>query len=334
MMVPGFSASVQFGFEGDYGIARKVKMAALEDITAELSKLTNDISSAKLSHGEVDFYIYKLDLLWKSIFQIHYDSNVDSNSFNDTLILFSINEAILCLKECNRLLDSAYRCPVEHTGNVGRPRLSVTIDQLEYFIDYDFSATDIAHMLNISVRTIQRRLQDFDLSIRASYSPVKAAKYEMQKPSTCRATLFHFKFWVDVSPFSPCVTNLLRVEEMQRTDCLICLVWLQDGSITTTKACCCSCFAGFTPFDEQHTVLLKYRQEDEYTESVPVPLTLLPSSLLTSLEKMVFRFVHSFLISSIRRPGRSMLKDFRFNSFNCLSLYSPNLWFHSSSLSL
>ena len=177
-MVPGFSATVQFGSEGDYGITRKVKMAALEDITTELSKLTNDISSAELRHGEVDFYIYKLDLLWKSIFQLHYDSNVDSNSFNGTLILSSINEAILCLKECNRLLDSAYRCPVEHTENVGRPRLSVTIEQLEYFINYDFSATDIAHMLNISVRTIQRCLQDFDLSIRASYSPVNDSELD------------------------------------------------------------------------------------------------------------------------------------------------------------
>ena len=30
-------------------------MAALEDITAELSKLTIDISSAELSHGEVNW---------------------------------------------------------------------------------------------------------------------------------------------------------------------------------------------------------------------------------------------------------------------------------------
>lgn len=39
------------------------------------------------------------------------------------------------------------------------------------------------------------------------------------------------------------------------------------------------------PFDEQHA--LKYHQEDEYTESVPVLLTLLPSCLLTVREKMV-----------------------------------------------
>ena len=35
----------------------------MEDISAELSKLSNDISSAELSHSEVDFYIYKMDLL-------------------------------------------------------------------------------------------------------------------------------------------------------------------------------------------------------------------------------------------------------------------------------
>jgi len=35
------------------------------------------------------------------------------------------------------------------------------------------------------------------------------AIYEIQKPSTCRATLFHCKFRVDVSCFSPCVINLL-----------------------------------------------------------------------------------------------------------------------------
>ena len=39
---------------------------------------------------------------------------------------------------------------------------------------------------------------------------VKAAKYEIQKPSTCRAVLFRCKFWVDVSRLSPCVINLWR----------------------------------------------------------------------------------------------------------------------------
>ena len=39
---------------------------------------------------------------------------------------------------------------------------------------------------------------------------LKAAKYEIQKPSICSATLFRCKFWADVSHFSPCVINLSR----------------------------------------------------------------------------------------------------------------------------
>ena len=38
----------------------------------------------------------------------------------------------------------------------------------------------------------------------------ESAKYEIQKPSTCRATLFRCKFWVDISHFSPRVINLSR----------------------------------------------------------------------------------------------------------------------------
>ena len=61
-----------------------------------------------------------------------------------------------------------------------------------------------------------------------------AAKCKIQKPSTCRATLFRCNFWVDRFRFfnlSRKVAQqkkLLQVGEMQRADWLICLVWIQD----------------------------------------------------------------------------------------------------------
>ena len=57
---------------------------------------------------------------------------------------------------------------------------------------------------------------------------IKAAKYEIQKPSTCRATLFSCKFCSIFAAFHiawstwPATKHLLRVEEMRRTDWLIC----------------------------------------------------------------------------------------------------------------
>ena len=56
---------------------------------------------------------------------------------------------------------------------------------------------------------------------------IKAAKYEIQKPSTCRATLFRCKFWSMFPVFTwrdqldLRQKHLLRVEEMQRADWLI-----------------------------------------------------------------------------------------------------------------
>ena len=67
---------------------------------------------------------------------------------------------------------------------------------------------------------------------------LKVAKYEIQKPSNC------FKLWVDVSRFfalcDQLITpkpHLLRVEEMQRVDWLICLEWIQDGGICCVASC-------------------------------------------------------------------------------------------------
>ena len=90
MMIPGFSVSVQSGAKGLWHNKEGQNGGFQEDITAELSKLTNDISAAELSHGEVDVFIYELDLLCKSLFQLHFDSNVDSNSFNGTLIYYFV----------------------------------------------------------------------------------------------------------------------------------------------------------------------------------------------------------------------------------------------------
>ena len=58
---------------------------------------------------------------------------------------------------------------------------------------------------------------------------LKAAKDEIQKPSTCRATLFRFAsfgrcfaFFTLRDQLDPQQKHLLRVEEMQGADWLIC----------------------------------------------------------------------------------------------------------------
>ena len=52
----------------------------------------------------------------------------------------------------------------------GRPRLNIPKEQIEFFVEYGFKATDIAKMLCVSVKTVHRRLHEFNLSIKKSYA--------------------------------------------------------------------------------------------------------------------------------------------------------------------
>ena len=49
---------------------------------------------------------------------------------------------------------------------------------------------------------------------RQESSFIKAAKCKIQTPSTCRATLFRCKFWVDASRFLRCVINLSGLKKV------------------------------------------------------------------------------------------------------------------------
>ena len=76
-------------------------------------------------------------------------------------------------------------------------------------------------------------------------------KYEIQKPSTCRTTLFLCKFWVDhVSHFSPCVINISRKNHWcGLKKCSALIGWF---------AWCGSKMAAFVAFDEKRAIKAKF----------------------------------------------------------------------------
>ena len=60
----------------------------------------------------------------------------------------------------------------ETTGARGRPRLTVTKEQLEYFIENEFHIPQVAEMLKISVSTVKRRMREFGVSVRDRYTVI------------------------------------------------------------------------------------------------------------------------------------------------------------------
>lgn len=101
----------------------------------------------------------------------------------------NLEESLLChLQEAQHLLAildrDVYACSannlpsVTSTGLKGRPKFGIPKEQLEYFVEYGFKATDIAKMLCVSEKTIYRRLDEFGISMRMSYSTITEAELD------------------------------------------------------------------------------------------------------------------------------------------------------------
>ena len=78
-----------------------------------------------------------------------------------------------------------YSCPTENSGNTGRPRYLISVQQLQFLRDLHFSWTKIAKILGVSRKTINRRRQELGMSEELSWSSVsdddlKQIMYEIQ----------------------------------------------------------------------------------------------------------------------------------------------------------
>lgn len=58
------------------------------------------------------------------------------------------------------------------TQDRGRPSYNIPREQLELFIEHGFNTSDMATMLGVSVRTVQRRLSEYSLSITDRYADI------------------------------------------------------------------------------------------------------------------------------------------------------------------
>lgn len=99
-------------------------------------------------------------------------------------------DAIVCsglaLGEIRGLLSSADQPPcsqytpaVEYCGHAGRPRYDIPQSQLEYLLQCRFTVPQIALLLNVSVRTVRRRMEHYDLSVRSLYANISERELDV-----------------------------------------------------------------------------------------------------------------------------------------------------------
>ena len=63
------------------------------------------------------------------------------------------------------------------------------MEQLELFIEHGFNTSDMATMLGVSVRTVQRRLSEYSLLITDRYADVSNEALDKRKKSKSKKSV-------------------------------------------------------------------------------------------------------------------------------------------------
>ena len=87
------------------------------------------------------------------------------------------------VEECARALSMLYRLNTEREQHLpairfvncagpGRPQYNISFEQLEHLLHLQFDCPTIASMLGVSLRTIRRRMAEYNMTVRLCYSDI------------------------------------------------------------------------------------------------------------------------------------------------------------------
>jgi len=108
----------------------------------------------------IDYLKYKLDLMY------HHSAYIPRHEQSEKLskIISNLKQAFHIICKAPEERSFSYQAQHQLTGDPGRPKIFISQSQLEYFLDKGFSCVDIATMLSVSVRTVRRKMSQYDIS--------------------------------------------------------------------------------------------------------------------------------------------------------------------------
>lgn len=81
---------------------------------------------------------------------------------------------------------NTFECPQVFTGQPGRPKFKVPEEVLRFLLDKRFTAKDMASLLGVSQRTVERRMNTFGLRVGSCYSSIDDVNLETTVRSLVR----------------------------------------------------------------------------------------------------------------------------------------------------
>lgn len=130
-----------------------------------VTSLQRILSNADLDRDEV---LVQLELVYREVVACQLYRELDAHQ---ELSLQHLIQAIqLVTEETDNSATRKYQAPAVHSERRGRPRFDIPRHQISSMLEMRFTVPSIADILGVSVRTVRRRMTDFNLSIRAMYS--------------------------------------------------------------------------------------------------------------------------------------------------------------------
>lgn len=132
-----------------------------------LTRLIRELENFNGRSDHIDSVLYRIDWLYNSL--VRYLGAYNSVSDHLVGIVRDAKDLLQSLVHEYEAPNS-YRTEQISSGGRGRPKFDVSRDQLEFLLERGFSVPDVAHMLGLSVRTTERRLQEFNISSRQFFT--------------------------------------------------------------------------------------------------------------------------------------------------------------------
>ena len=87
-------------------------------------------------------------------------------------VVRAVNVVVSCMREVCAAMVASYDHHLQLRGR-GRPRFSVSKEQLLFLLEHGFTQSDIAKMMGCSSRTIRRRITDYGLEQCLTFSNIE-----------------------------------------------------------------------------------------------------------------------------------------------------------------
>ena len=152
-------------------------------LSNELEVLISMLREGNPSKEELDFIICKVERLMPFVIQGSMMNYVNDNTID---LLAQVVRNLQLVLDSDTLL---CRAPVVHSNNVGRPLYDIPRDWLQGCLEYGFSQKDISVMIQVSEKTVSRRIHEFQLR---EYCPKYTNILEEELENTVREILLSF----------------------------------------------------------------------------------------------------------------------------------------------